>query len=102
MCLCQYDSCIKDCDKAVERDRKLRPGTEQLCRIWNSSATAPHTLSSDAHVFCSELRPKRWRARVETETEGWIDGKPVEGNLETDLERDNGEGCTIWRPREVR
>lgn len=34
------------------------------------SATAPHTLSSDAHVLSSELRPKRWRARVETETEG--------------------------------
>ncbi|CAG7897496.1 unnamed protein product [Brassica rapa] len=29
MCLIQYAECIKDCDKAFERDRKHRPGTEQ-------------------------------------------------------------------------
>ncbi|CDY42532.1 BnaC08g10710D [Brassica napus] len=33
----RYDKCIKDCDKAVERDRKHMPGKEQLCRRWKKS-----------------------------------------------------------------
>ncbi|KAF3609496.1 hypothetical protein DY000_02047765 [Brassica cretica] len=32
-----YDDCIKECDKAVERDRKHRPGKEQLLRKMEKS-----------------------------------------------------------------
>ncbi|KAF3584113.1 hypothetical protein F2Q69_00028708 [Brassica cretica] len=33
----RYDECIKECDKAVERDRKHRPGKEQLLRKMEKS-----------------------------------------------------------------
>ncbi|KAH0883619.1 hypothetical protein HID58_059715 [Brassica napus] len=88
----RYDKCIKDCDKAVERDRKHMSGKEQLCGRWKKTAgfvgyaTAPYTLSSDAPVLSSELRPKHWRARVESETEGLDWWKPIEEYVETWLE----------------
>ncbi|KAL0771290.1 hypothetical protein Bca101_036441 [Brassica carinata] len=71
MCLIQYDKCIKDCDKAVERDRKHMSGKEQLCGRWKKSR---------------QLRPKHWRARVESETEGLDWWKPIEEYVETWLE----------------
>ncbi|KAH0863159.1 hypothetical protein HID58_080370 [Brassica napus] len=81
---------------------RLLKGIESICLERNSSAedgksldrtagfvgyaTAPHILSSDAPVLSSELRPKRWRARVESETEGLDWRKPIEDYVETWLE----------------
>ncbi|KAL0717117.1 hypothetical protein Bca4012_066439 [Brassica carinata] len=70
--LIKYDDCIKDCDKAIERDRKLRPGKEQLCRRWKK-----YRQSCDQSIGDRVLSLK---LRV------WIGRKPVEGNFETELE----------------
>ncbi|KAG2324222.1 hypothetical protein Bca52824_006950 [Brassica carinata] len=84
-----YDECIKDCDKAVERDRKLRTGTEQLCGRWKKSRQ-----SCDQRVAEQGLSMKQ---------KVWIGGKSVEGNLKQGSRaRKWRECCTIWRPREVR
>ncbi|KAG2333911.1 hypothetical protein Bca52824_005091 [Brassica carinata] len=89
MCLTQYDDCIKDCDKAIERDRKLRPGKEHnrqerlvllallLLRTPSPLMRLCSLQSCDQSIGDRVLSLK---LRV------WIGRKPVEGNFETELE----------------
>lgn len=40
MCLIQYDECIKDCDKAVERGRELRSDYKMVAKALTRKGTA--------------------------------------------------------------
>ncbi|CAN6894295.1 unnamed protein product [Brassica oleracea var. botrytis] len=85
----RYDKCIKDCDKAVERDRKHMPGKEQLCRRWKKSRQ-----SCDQSVGERGLSLK---LRV------WIGGSLLRITLKHGSRaRKWREWCAIWRPKEVR
>lgn len=96
MCLIQYDKCIKDCDKAVEKDRKLRPGKEQLEKVSTGSrqerlvllallllCTPSPLMRMCSPQSCDQSVGERGLSLKLTV---WIGGNPVEGNVETELE----------------
>jgi len=96
MCLIQYDECIKDCDKAVEKDRKLRPGKEQLEKVSTGSRqerlvllallllrTPSPLMRMCSPQSCDQSVGERGLSLKLTV---WIGGNPVEGNVETELE----------------
>ncbi|KAH0883419.1 LOW QUALITY PROTEIN: hypothetical protein HID58_059515 [Brassica napus] len=91
-----YDECIKDCDKAVEKDRKLRPGKEQLEKVSTGSrqerlvllallllCTPSPLMRMCSPQSCDQSVGERGLSLKLTV---WIGGNPVEGNVETELE----------------
>ena len=113
MCLIQYDECIKDCDKAVEKDRKLRPGKEQLEKVSTGSrqerlvllALLLLRIPSPLMRMCSPQscdqsvgeRGLSLKLRV------WIGGSLLRITLKHGSRaRKWREWCAIWRPKKVR
>ncbi|KAG2311529.1 hypothetical protein Bca52824_023086 [Brassica carinata] len=92
MCLIHYDDCIKDCDKAVERDRNLRPGKEQLCRRWKKYRQVTAKNGWFCWLCYFSAHPLLRCTLLSLKLRVWIGRKPVEGNVETELESSAMEG----------
>ncbi|KAG5388975.1 hypothetical protein IGI04_030516, partial [Brassica rapa subsp. trilocularis] len=95
-----YAECIKDCDKAFERDRKHRPGTEQLCGRWKKSRQVTAKNGWFCWLCCCSDTPSPLTCMCSLQScdqsvgerglimkqRVCIGGKPVEGSVETELE----------------
>lgn len=51
MCLIQYDECIEDCDKAVERGRELRSDYKMVARALTRKGTALTKMAKNSKDY---------------------------------------------------